>query len=423
MTGGLGACWPIRALIALLSLALLPAALAETLPDVRAIRFAGAGEITRVIVESDVELSGRVSLALRDDAPELWVSLPVVRWSLDGETRSAGTGTGSARVVSFAYGADGPAASKLVLSLDGPARVMRELNLPPSPGSPHWRFILDLEGESDKAFARRAKADMRSAARKAAPVEAQEASAPAPAASPGPMELLRAGARRYVVVIDPGHGGRDPGAVAPSGLMEKDVNLKTSLLISEALSRSPRFEVHLTREDDTYLALEERVERARDWGADLFISVHADAAESKEAKGASVYTLSESGSRRSKALADREDWVIPLGAEEGTDGAVVAILEDLVERETKTQSGVFATALVEALGVTGPMLRNSHRSAGFVVLFAPDVPAVLVELGFLTNPDDVRRLSSHEGRKQAAEAIASAVTAYFADRDRRRTDG
>jgi N-acetylmuramoyl-L-alanine amidase len=419
--------------LCIVALCLVAAAAAQGVPDVRAIRFAGAGDVTRVILESDRELKAETSSASLADGPALIVHLPVVSWSLGGEPRSGGTGEGSARVVSFAFGPDGPTGAQLVLALDGPARVMRELSLPPGRDAPNWRLVIDLEGDRAKDFEKRAERDMRQRKLKpetesAGPVmvkadKPREGASDAKPAPLGPMALMRAGARRHVIVIDPGHGGRDPGAVTASGLTESEVNLKTSLALRDMLAQSPRFDVRLTREDDTYLKLEERVERARGWGAELFISVHADAAESATAKGASVYTLSESGAKRSKALADREDWVIPLGEGERTSAEVVAILEDLVERETKTQSAQFANGLVEALARSGPMLRNSHRSAGFVVLFAPDVPAVLVELGFLTHPEDARRLASEAGRNAAAQAIAEAVTAYFDERDRRLADG
>lgn len=386
------------------------------LPEIRAIRLAGAGDVTRVIIESDRELSPELFSATEAGALQLLIDLPLSRWRIDGVDRSGGRGEGGGLIAGFRYGQSDPGTSRLVLDLGGPAGAFRQLSLPPEAESPDWRVVIDLEPVSPKTFAAQVRKDTRRLARRDTPAEVAPAAEPARVAAsaiPLPPAL---GGKRYVIVIDPGHGGRDPGTVSAGGLQEKDVNLRAALALRAVLELNPRFEVKLTRETDIFIPLEERVGLARQWGANLFISVHADSAEDSFAKGASVYTLSERGAARSKTAADKYDWTVPLPTQD-VSPEVVDILEEFVERETKTKSGEFASLLIEELQRAGPILRNTHRSAGFVVLFAPDVPAVLVELGFLSNAEDARRLGSEKGREKAARALASAIDAYFGAQD------
>lgn len=154
---------------------------------------------------------------------------------------------------------------------------------------------------------------------------------------------------------------------------------------------------------------------ARNWGADLFISVHADAAGAPTVSGASVYTISTRGEARIEGTAKKFGWELPI--EDGTSVEVSNILQDLTLRETKSNSSIFAEFLVPELGKAGPLVRNSHRQGNLFVLLAPDVPAVLVEIGFLTNRDDARRLKSERGRRKSAEAIKRAIDAYFDRQD------
>jgi N-acetylmuramoyl-L-alanine amidase len=220
-----------------------------------------------------------------------------------------------------------------------------------------------------------------------------------------------------VVVIDPGHGGKDPGAMALAGGKEKDITLKAALALKDVLDADGRYDVRLTRDSDVYVEHEDRVTLARKWGAELFISLHADAAGSTSVSGASVYTISARGETRIDREATKNDWKIAM--EDGTPERLNGLLEDLVKRETKTRSAEFAEFLLPQLEKAGPVLRNTHRNAGFYVLLAPDVPAVLLELGFLTNEADAKRLQSDKGRKAAVEAIAEAIDTYFEAQDLR----
>lgn len=213
------------------------------------------------------------------------------------------------------------------------------------------------------------------------------------------------------IVIDAGHGGHDPGAIGPAGRREKDITLAAARELKETLERRG-FEVTLTRSEDNYLQLFDRVSRARIARAELFISLHADASQSPATQGASVYTLSERGERRAIAVAGAQNWELDL-AEPPKSDAVRGILMDLAQRETTNRSSEFAALLIDHLGQRTPLLRNSHRNAGFAVLLAPDVPAILIEMGFMTNAEDERRLSRPEGRAKIVEGVAAAVEAFF----------
>jgi N-acetylmuramoyl-L-alanine amidase len=224
--------------------------------------------------------------------------------------------------------------------------------------------------------------------------------------------------RLPLVVIDAGHGGHDPGAISPqSGRREKDITLALARAIRDDLVASGRVRVALTRADDRYLVLEERYGIARRLKADLFISVHADAAENTEAHGASVYTLSEVASDREAAkLAARENKAniingVDLGAH---SGAVSSILLDLTQRETMNVASDFARLLQREAADEVPFRSDAHRFASFVVLKAPDTPSVLFETGFISNPDDADFLASKAGQQKVARGVREAVQIHFA---------
>lgn len=245
---------------------------------------------------------------------------------------------------------------------------------------------------------------------------------PIPAARDGLGLPPIAGSRdpsRPIIVIDPGHGGHDPGAGGGHGPLEKDVTLALARALRDRLARDGRVRVALTRDDDRYLALQERYDLARRLGADLFISLHADAADNDGAQGASVYTLSETASDREAArLAARENRADVVNGVDvgGQDGAVASILIDLSQREAMTQSVEFAELLHREAGKVIPFRRPYHRFASLVVLKAPDVPSVLFEAGYLTSAGDAARLASPQGRQAVADGVASAVQLYFARR-------
>ena len=372
--------------------------------DISRVQVVGNGEPTRITVWADSEQEGRAFLAQSGEARSLIVPI-------QGDvTPAAGDGRGGVATWALSEGT-------LSFALERPLMVARVLALPPAGNEPSHRIIIDLQAVSDARFSSVAKRDMRKLAsyqdnrRKselAAELAALRPDAPLPASS-------RVSEKTYTVVIDAGHGGKDPGAMAITGGREKDITLRAALTLKKILESDRRYTVRLTRDTDVYVDHEVRVSMARDWGANLFISLHADAAGSRTVSGASVYTISASGERRIDKEANRNNWRIPL--EDGAPQRVSSILEDLVKRETKTRSSEFAEMLLPELEKSGPVLRNTHREAGFYVLLAPDVPAVLLEMGFLTNREDAKRLQSEQGIRKAMSAVKRGIDRFFDKQD------
>ena len=224
---------------------------------------------------------------------------------------------------------------------------------------------------------------------------------------------------RPLVVIDAGHGGVDPGAIGPNGLREKDVTLKVAKAIRDELLASGRVRVALTRSDDRYLVLRERYGVARRLKGDLFISIHCDSTGSETATGATAYTLSEVASDKEAArLAARENKAdVISGVNLGEAPAdVSSILIDLTQRETMNASATFARLLGREARPLMPLKANFHRMASLMVLKAPDMPSILFETGYISNPQDAAFLDSEEGRRRIAESVTRAVEVHFARR-------
>lgn len=232
---------------------------------------------------------------------------------------------------------------------------------------------------------------------------------PVPRTKPVPPE-------KPLIVIDPGHGGKDPGAIAVNGLHEKDVTLKTALELRRQLLASGRYRVALTREADVSVRLRDRVAKARALNPDMFISLHADSIGRKEVRGLSIYTLSDRASdREADMLAQREnraDAIVGMDLSAEAD-EVVSILINLAQRDTRNQSLRLATLMVGQVGREVKLLPNPQRSAGFAVLTAPDVPSVLVEMGYLSHPGDAKLLSSATHRQNLARGLVRAIDDYF----------
>ena len=217
---------------------------------------------------------------------------------------------------------------------------------------------------------------------------------------------------KQVIVIDPGHGGLDPGSQGQSGTQEKTVTLAAALELADILKKRGKYKIILTREDDKRLRPGEREELARDANADLFISLHADAISKPVVRGASVYTLSKKGSARSAALAKSDGDPYGLNLEQ-YDGIVSDIMLDIAQDETLNASSQFAELLIEKLSGKTPMLNRSHRTGNLRVLLAPDVPAVLLEMAFISNVKDESNLNSVVWRKRSMGAVADAIDEYF----------
>jgi N-acetylmuramoyl-L-alanine amidase len=222
---------------------------------------------------------------------------------------------------------------------------------------------------------------------------------------------------QHVIALDPGHGGIDPGAISPHGLYEKTITLATAHELAHLLDASGRYRPVPTRWRDNFVPLQERVAQARAAGAELFLSIHADALPDSAMHGLSVYTLSEQASdREAAALASREnkDDFLPGMHLSRQPREIAAILFDLTRRRTNNRSLALAQAVVAALGREVPLLERPHRAAAFVVLTAPDIPSALVELGCLSNPGDERLLPQPAYQRRLARGLLHAVDAYFA---------
>lgn len=368
--------------------------------EISAISVSGDAQHTRIVFSSDEPVDHQSFVFVQESTPKIDVRLPGSRVALDADTPPTQGAVDSYEI----------RGSEIVFSLNTPMMVSRTLDLSPTSVEPRYRLVVDLVRVAPVRFNMAAEQDLEArktfvASRKGAPERLGPSGATMASVKP----------EKYVVVIDPGHGGRDPGASSHSGQYEKSIVLQASQAIKAVLERSGRYTVYLTRNDDTYIEHEDRVSMARNWGADLFISVHADAAANSSVSGATVYTLSARGERRVDGTARSNGWDLPI--EDGTSQEVSGILADLIKRETKSNSSIFAELLTPELAKAGPIVRNSHRRENFFVLLAPDVPAVLLEIGFLTNRSDAARLGTQAGRQKTAEAVGRAIDAYFDRRD------
>jgi len=382
---------PALGLALMLLVLLLPAAAATAPLEVVGARLGAYPDKTRVVFDLSAPPAGFQAFAL-SAPPRVVVDLPALAW----RTGALNPGGGVAALRAAQRPERGQ--TRLVLDLEGPMEVGAAFVLPAGGGRPD-RLVLDL-----------VPAQAGGAARGAVHGTLPPETAIAPAA-PAPKPA------RHRVVLDPGHGGRDPGAVS-GRIYEKDITLALARELAAQLRADGRYEVFLTRTDDRAVALHDRVAFARARGADLFVSLHADSIGRPGVRGASVYTLSETASdAQTEMLAARENRADIIAGLDltGADAQVTSILIDLATRDAMNKAGFVAEALVERLGAGGvPVLDNPHRYAGFAVLKAPDVPSVLVEAGFLSNRAEARALSDPGHRRTIARAIKSGIDAYFA---------
>lgn len=339
------------------------------------------------------------SLSVLPDPYRLVIDMPASKWpSKDG------VGEGRAFIGGYRYGLFSPTQSRLVLDLKKAAVVSNSFLLQPS-GRFGYRYVIDIKLSDRKTFLRAAKSNK--------PVE--DLSPPVQAVSTADRNKRRI----PVIVVDAGHGGHDPGTQSRLGHTEKTIALNAAKEIARQLRATGRYQVVLTRDRDIFLPLRRRIEIARKNEADLFISVHADSIKSKSLAGGTVYTLSEKASdAEAAALAAKENKAdIIAGVDlNGENGDVLDILLSLAQRETMNFSAVYANYLVEELGSKRLIPRRPHRFAGFVVLKAADVPSVLVEMGYLSNNTDAKRLASKKGRRDIAASIVKATDRYFKNR-------
>ena len=406
---------------------------AAPVPVVTDIRVGQIEGATRLVLDIDRSIKFKVFLLSSPD--RVVIDLPAVGWRLPQRPLPSNIGL----LGKLRYGLFKPGITRIVIEVRKPVKISDVLLH--SPVAKHsYRAVLDLNGVSRKTFARLVKqpalvvsgvsiANKKSRQprygmlvppNKTPQQNKTQKNSNKLAHSPFMLPLRKpkpSKRRKRIIVFDPGHGGADPGAVSLKGIYEKHITLAAAREFKTQLEKTGRYKVLLTRTRDTFIKLRERVEFARDAKAELFISLHADKIRNSKIRGLSVHTLSEKASDREAAeLAVREnkvDLIVGVNlSKESKD--VTNILIDLAQRETMNQSARFATLLVSELKRETKLLRNTHRFAGFAVLKAPDVPSVLLEMGFLSNRYDERNLRRKSYRAKLAKSVVRAVGRYFA---------
>ncbi|HEX6859222.1 MAG TPA: N-acetylmuramoyl-L-alanine amidase [Caulobacteraceae bacterium] len=352
--------------------------------DVLKVRLGGDKAETRIVLDVNQKVSGKL---VSDGAADGKVVITLS--DVDVPMTLAGGAHGLVKKWSVA---DSGSTVKLTVELASDAVVRRRFLLPPADGVPNYRYVIDLKSTAELPKVQLVKSTV----------------------TPEKPVVIKAAARaKRIIVIDAGHGGKDPGAKGVSS-HEKDVTLAAARALKARLEKSGRYTVVMTRDSDVFIPLESRVKVARRADADLFISLHADAGPDEDTRGLSVYTLSEKGQDRAGRVMSKDDWLINASYAKNNP-TVSQILLDLTQRATKNRSAQFAELLLDRVDDEVPLLRRSHRDAGFVVLLAPDVPAVLLEMGFITSPDDEDILTSSAGRKRLMDAVGDSIDAYFAE--------
>ncbi len=393
-------CLAIVCALLVLSGAPRAAAQSNSLPVATEARVGGDDGQTRFVVD----LSRKIELHAFTlaDPYRVVIDMPQIVFQLPAKTGDKGRGL----IKAFRYGLIMAGGSRIVIDVAKPVRIDKAFVLDAAARQPA-RLVVDLAATDRDSFLRNLALDNK--LQRADPTNKSSREA-APRASADP---------RPIVVIDPGHGGPDTGTKAAGGEMEKQIVLEFGLLLRDQIEKSGKYRVVMTRTDDTFIPLTDRVRFARDRQGALFISIHADflARSDGDAQGATVYTLSDKATDAEAArLADAENKAdviagIDLSAEPDD---VADILIDLAQRETRAFSQQFAHGLVSEMKTGVRLHKNPLKSAGFRVLKAPDIPSVLVELGYVSNKQDMKSLTSGEWRARATQSIARAIEGYFA---------
>lgn len=355
------------------------------------IRIAGDATRTRIVLE--FEDRPEFSYHYLDAPHRVVVDFPETVFGFSEEAAEA-----RGLLTDVRYGAMAPGRSRMVVSTSGPVQVAESLVLENDEAG-SYRLVLDLESVSHDEFASLIKDQQWYSEEQSESIE------PAPGSAADPT-------KKFTVVIDPGHGGIDGGARGRNGLEEKEVTLNLGKALKDLLSKNSGMEAYMTRTDDSFVSLSDRVRFARENGADLFVSLHADSIRLRKIRGATVYTLSEKASDNyARDLAQREnksDAIAGLSLEDEPE-RVADILIDLMRRETKLFSVRFADSVIQNLDGKVELINNPHRYAGFRVLRAPDVPSILVEIGYLSNAEDEKLLQDENWLAEMADLLAKAV--------------
>ena len=397
-----------------------------------AVRVWPADEYTRVTIESDSALSVKHFMA--DKPPRLVIDVEGLELSpelreLVGKVRADDPFIGGLRV-----GQNQPRVVRLVIDLKQPT-APQLFTLAPVAAYQH-RLVFDLKPthERDPLLAllgEKAQAEQKAAQaiqdalgefigkmnKPVGPRTAASAPAPSVAASAPPLSQARID-RLIIVALDPGHGGEDPGATGPTGLREKDVVLAVALKLRDSLNAIPGMRAMLTRDGDFFVPLNERVRKARRVQADLFVSIHADAFFKPQARGASVFALSQTGASSSAArwMANKENAADLVGGinVKARDASVMRALLDMSTAAQIKDSMKLGSEVLGQIGKVGRLHKGSVEQAGFAVLKAPDVPSILVETAFISNPEEEARLRDDDYQKKLVVALTTGIKRYFA---------
>jgi len=393
-----------RALIAAAAVALGLAAVAASHAGAAAVglmkvRLGGDAQQTRIVMDLDQAATGK----LISDGADGRAILVLNGASALNELQGAGQGLVKSWLVDQTAGG-----ARLQMDLAPGTHVKRRFLLPPADGIDHYRYVVDVAPDP----AGGATPHISPPAVTLASATAAVAAKLRPQIVPAKTTALTL---KKVIVIDAGHGGHDPGAKGQQGY-EKDINLAAARALKVRLERSGRYRVVLTRESDVYVPLESRVRIAQRAGADLFLSLHSDSGPEPSLRGASVYTLSDKATGRSARFVSGDDWF--MKASLTGDRGVSDILLDLTQRATRNRSAGFAQMLVGRIEGKAALLRKSQRDAGFMVLLAPDVPAVLLEMGFISNSEDEAFLRDAGHRNRLMNAVGDAIDDYFVESTR-----
>lgn len=371
--------------------------------DIKDVRFGHYPDKTRLVIDLDQQAQFRAFVL--GDPYRMVIDLPAFTWKSARIKDQQAVG-----ITALRHGNLKPGISRIVFDLNRPISIHSAFTLPAASNKPP-RLVIDFANTNAAGFAaaqRNILGDLQ------VDNTSQIAAAPPPPSAPA---MPRPIPKKPLVIIDPGHGGVDPGALGPNGLYEKNVVLALGHELKKQLEASGQYRVKMTRDDDTFIKLSNRVKYARKEQGDLFISLHADSLQDKSVSGASFYTLSEKASDAQAAkLAARENKAdLIAGIElEVEDEAVMDILIDLARRNTQNQSKYFANVLVDDFKSSKlKLLRSANRHANFAVLKAPDIPSVLVETGFMSNNAEATKLNNPAHRKRIAGALKKGIDAYF----------
>lgn len=382
-------------------------------PKASSARLGGDDQRTRFV--ADISSSIGYSVYVLPDPFRVIIDLPEINFQLPPGQGGAGRGL----VTGYRFGLFSPGRSRIVIDASAPVLIEKSFVIPATELKPA-RLVVDIIKTDRDTFFKNRKSQLEARSKAASlttiPLPKRKPDGGFIAGLHKKSDRLKKTVSKRMIIIDPGHGGIDAGATGKRGLTEKRVVLSVARILKKILLKTERYDVEMTRDDDTFVPLRTRVEYARKHAGDLFISIHADTVKYSSVRGATLYTLSEKASdAEADALAHKEnrsDIIAGVDLAEEND-VVTDILIDLVLRETKNHSIYFAQTIVKSLGRVTRINKTPHRFAGFAVLKAPDIPSVLLELGFLSNRKDAKLLSSLKWRHRVSRAVAASIDKYF----------